>query len=135
MVLNLLRKLFFGFNRLERTIFDALRKILDNTEKQIFNSQINEINRIVRDPEGMETLFFKIHFGKVSRQFSRKFSADNGVQLFAELQIAYFDRVLPVKVWLFDGVVYRVTYDSAQSTMLDVDNYTVIDSKLLYKSQ
>lgn len=132
--MNFLKTIFgkyFGFNKLEKTIFEALLNTLSEEGREVLNSQIKEINKVMRHSEGDEVLFYKVSFNRVNHDFSKIFSFDEEIQLLAEVKISYFDRVVPARVWMFNGVVYRFEYDKAITTMVTYDNYSIVSIEIV----
>jgi len=118
-------KISRSYNKLEKTIIEGFKKLFADDELEIIVSQIGEINRIYRDPEGNETLFFKFVKGKPSSKFGKLFN-DIGESEICDLEVYYFKNILPVEVYIRNGALFRFKYCGAYPANKELENYTIV---------
>ncbi|WP_431113184.1 hypothetical protein [Variovorax paradoxus] len=103
----------------------AAKKSLSPSAAQIFEAQLNEMNDVRRDPDGLETLIYCIKRGRSFRDFAVKFPVSPEELKLADVEIRYFGRTVPVAVWAVNGVLFRLEFAEAIEKFDVVSDYTV----------
>lgn len=99
-------------NELELKIF---KELITNSEPNIailISNQLKDINKITRNPDGLESLFYHIYKGKPSRNPNY---AINDYQEYLYATLTLFDPVsenkLKIKVWTVLGHIFDFQYN------------------------
>ena len=121
------------FNKLEKSIIKSLLLSLSENNRKILESQLSKINNVKRDPEGYESYFYWIKHGKSNRNFPIRFEVQEGEYKLADMSVSYFGRQVPISVWLYDGVIFRIEYGPSVTTLEPRDNYQIEEINIYIK--
>jgi len=112
--MGVLQKLFrtrVTFSRLEMAIFEAVQSQLSHSNSELWEKQLQSVNKIHRSPDGKEVNLFSMHNGKAD------FPRDICYAHTGELKIAVVDlqakisgAKLRARVWCVDGHVFSIEY-------------------------
>lgn len=80
---------------------------------------------IKRDPDGYESVFYWVKCGRSRRDFPEVLDSPPGEFKAAEMRVFYYGREVPVIVWFFDGIIFRIEYGRGIETIEPRDNYEV----------
>lgn len=116
------------FNELELKIF---KELISNSEPNLatlITNQLKDINKVTRDPDGLETLFYHIYKGKPSRNPNY---AINDYQEYLYATLTLFDHTggknLKVKVWTVEGYIFEFQYNENYNLFLKgVNNWDLV---------
>lgn len=122
---KLWRRIFPIFTRLEIAVLTATEKGLSPDFRQTFKAQLQQVNRVRRDPDGLETLLYCIKKGRPFREFSERFPLSPRELKLSDVEVRYFGRTVPVAVWAVDGVLFRLEFGEAIKKFDIVPDYEI----------
>jgi hypothetical protein len=97
---------------LERLMLDSVRACLDIHTAELWDKQIQAINKIQRLPEGSEVNFYRMHNGKPSFDSAIAFANKTEELRVAKLEIklANVTEKLTAIVWVVNGFLFSIEY-------------------------
>ena len=101
---------------LEKMILDCVEHHLDARLRESWNSQVQEINKVQRLPEGVEVNFYRMKRGRPSFDEDLAFPNKTTELLAAKVQVELSGMgKLNAKVWCVKGFVFSIEYGGSVS--------------------
>ena len=105
------------FTKLEVRILDSVRSKLDAGTAELWDKQIQAINKIQRLPEGVEVNFYRMQKRRPSFDLSLAFQNRTEELLVAEVQVGLPNRAreLTASLWCVRGFLFSIEYVGSSS--------------------
>lgn len=101
---------------LEKTVLDCVKGHLDARMEELWDRQVQAINKVQRLPEGIEVNFYRMKNGRASFDENLAFPNKTTELLAATVQVELPGvRKLTAKVWCVKGFVFSIEYDGSVS--------------------
>src|SRR6266496_1986514 len=128
-----LSKLFGGsqLRPVESRVITAVSSKLPSAARQLFDAQINQVNRIQRHPSGKEANFYTLRRGKPSLEERFLFPLRTETLLATvHLNLGQDKKPLRAEVWLVNGHVFSVDFNKTpgkpSENEIHVDNVEIL---------
>ncbi len=136
-----LSKLFGGsqLRPVESRVITAVSSKLPSAARQLFDAQINQVNRIQRHPSGKEANFYTLRRGKPSLEERFLFPLRTETLLATvHLNLGQDKKPLRAEVWLVNGHVFSVDFNKTpgkpSENEIHVDNVEILRDPMIAES-
>lgn len=123
-MINWFKKVWYGLgglNDLEWLILNAVREKLAPEAVILWDSQIADINKVQRLPDGVESDFYFIDLkmGKPFLNVERAFSNQKKELLLAKVQLKQSESKIDIEVWVVRGFLFSLEFKGSANYWLE----------------
>lgn len=123
-MINWFKKVWYGLgglNDLEWLILNAVREKLAPEAVILWDSQIADINKVQRLPDGVESDFYFIDLktGKPFLNVERAFSNQKKELLLAKVQLKHSESKIDIEVWVVRGFLFSLEFKGSANYWLE----------------
>jgi hypothetical protein len=100
---------------LEKAVLDSVRTSLPVTAHELWDKQVQSINKVQRLPDGVEVNFYRMQSGRPSAPLELAFANKTEELHLATvtIKLANTDEKLKAKVWCIKGILFMIAYQGS----------------------